>query len=138
RGLGNSLMPKNLDHTAIDDVHWVSAAEAFSATRILHRDHALYMGGTSGAAFLVARWWAEKNPDQKVVALFPDEGHRYQDTIYNDNWLRSNGFYHSHIADAPRLVDYPLKAGTEWSQILWNRRSYEDVVGSPFKEGASV
>lgn len=80
-------MPPNLDRTTFDGVHWVSDREAFAATRALHRRHALFMGPTSGAAWLVARWWARRNPDARVVVLLPDEGHRYQDTVYDDAWL---------------------------------------------------
>lgn len=42
RGLGNSLMPKNVDHSQFDEVHWVTATEAYQATRELHRNHALF------------------------------------------------------------------------------------------------
>ncbi|MDP9221686.1 MAG: pyridoxal-phosphate dependent enzyme, partial [Actinomycetota bacterium] len=59
RGLGMSLMPANLDHRVFDDVHWCSASAAYAATRQLHQRHALFMGPTSGAAFLAARWWAK-------------------------------------------------------------------------------
>jgi cysteine synthase A len=83
RGLGNSLMPPNVDHAAFDWVHWVGAPAAFRATRQLHRDHALYMGPTSGAAYLVADWWARQHPDSLTAVLLPDEGHRYQDTVYD-------------------------------------------------------
>ncbi|HEV7687313.1 MAG TPA: cysteine synthase family protein, partial [Acidimicrobiia bacterium] len=88
RGLGNSLMPPNLDHSAFDEVHWVSDREGFAATRALHRRHALYMGPTSGTAWMVASWKARADPDARVVVLLPDEGHRYQDTVYDDAWLR--------------------------------------------------
>ena len=37
RGLGNSLLPGNLDHTLFDEVHWCPAAEAYRETRRLHR-----------------------------------------------------------------------------------------------------
>jgi len=91
RGLGNSLMPRNVDHTAFDLVHWVGAAEAFRATRQLHREHALFVGPTSGAAYLVADWWARENPDSLTAVVFPDEGYRYQDTVYDDAWLEARG-----------------------------------------------
>ncbi|HEU0053829.1 MAG TPA: cysteine synthase family protein, partial [Longimicrobium sp.] len=84
RGLGNSLMPPNVDHTTFDLVHWVGAKEAFAATRRLHQEHALFMGPTSGAAYLVADWWARENPDTLSAVIFPDEGYRYQDTVYDD------------------------------------------------------
>ena len=128
RGLGNSLMPQNLNHAAFDEVHWVGAAEAFHATRVLHRRHALYMGGTSGAAYLVARWWAEQNPDANVVVLLPDEGHRYQNTIYDGAWLRDNGLGLSGLPEGPVTVDSPLGAERNWSSLPWGRRTFSEVM----------
>ena len=77
---------------------------------------------------MVAKWWAERHPDKRVVVLFPDEGHRYQDTIYNDQWLHDNHLWLSHLPNEPRLVTNPLDAGPEWSRFLWDRRTYEDVM----------
>ena len=136
RGLGNSLMPNNVDHTAFDEVHWVSAAEAFLATRLLHRTKTLYMGGTSGAAYMVARWWADQHPDARVVVLLPDEGYRYQDSIYNDEWLRANGLLAPSLPIEPQLISEPGQACSDWSCIMWRRRKYEEVVGAPFAVGA--
>jgi cysteine synthase A len=137
RGLGNSLMPKNLDHTLFDEVHWVSAAEAFQATRILHRDKALFMGGTSGAAYMVAKWWAERRPDANVVVLLPDEGYRYQATIYNDQWLHDQGILLTHLPSEPRLVAHPSEARRQWSRFEWGRRAYEQALGAAFVAGES-
>ena len=128
RGLGNSLMPKNVDHTVFDEVHWVSAAEAFRATRLLHQTKALFKGGTSGAAYLVANWWAMQHPDKRVVVLLPDDGYRYQETIYNDQWLHENNLWLTSLPLGPRLVANPIEAGPEWSRFLWNRRTYEEVM----------
>ncbi|HET9771861.1 MAG TPA: cysteine synthase family protein [Acidimicrobiia bacterium] len=122
RGLGNSLMPANLDHATFDEVHWVSDREGFAATRALHRRHALYMGPTSGAAWLVASWKARAEPDARVVVLLPDEGHRYQDTVYDDNWLRRHGLRLRRLPGRPVEVDTPADGGPEWSWLRWNRR----------------
>lgn len=138
RGLGNSIMPTNLDHSIFDEVHWVSAAEAFLATRILHRVHGLYMGGTSGAAYLVARWWAQQHPDARVVVLFPDEGYRYQETIYNDEWLHRQGIWLSELPVEPQSVAHPADAGPQWSSIQWNRRTYEQVLNGSLSSGGVV
>ena len=128
RGLGNSLMPANLDHTVIDEVHWVSDREGFAATRALHRRHALYMGPTSGAAWLVAQWKARLEPDARVVVLLPDEGHRYQNTVYDDTWLRRQGLRLRRIPSRPVEVDTPEDGRTEWSWLRWNRRPLDAVV----------
>jgi cysteine synthase len=134
RGLGNSLMPANLDHRAFDEVHWVTAAEAFLATRQLHRRHALFAGPTSGAAYMVARWWAERNPGSRVVMLLPDEGYRYQETVYDDGWLHANGVALEALPDEPLLVEDREGLPRRWTRFRWARRSYLEVVGTPWQE----
>jgi S-sulfo-L-cysteine synthase (3-phospho-L-serine-dependent) len=135
RGLGNSLLPKNVQHTTFDEVHWVGAAEGFMATRTLHQRHALYMGPTSGTAYLVARWWAQRNPDAQIVVLLPDEGYRYQETVYNNEWLHANNLWLNELPHKSRLVSKPSEAGPDWSHMMWRRRTYEDVLGVPYYAG---
>lgn len=137
RGLGNSLMPANLNHRTFDEVHWVTGPEGFFATRELHRSHALFGGPTSGAAFLVARWYAARHPGARVVVLLPDEGYRYQDTVYDDDWLRTNGVALDRLQDEPAVVDHPgeVPGRSCWTRIAWGRRSYEEVLGAAWREG---
>jgi cysteine synthase A len=130
RGLGNSLMPPNVDHTAFDLVHWVGAAEAFRATRDLHRKHALFMGPTSGAAYLVADAWARDNPDALGAVVFPDEGYRYQDTVYDDAWLEAKGLVLDALPREPVEWDHPHDGDDPWSFYRWGRRTYAEVMGS--------
>ncbi|HEX6371102.1 MAG TPA: cysteine synthase family protein [Longimicrobium sp.] len=131
RGLGNSLMPRNVDHTAFDRVHWVGAAEAFRATRELHRRHALFVGPTSGAAYLVADWWARQNPDQLGAVIFPDEGYRYQDTVYDDAWLEEKGARLDVLPREPVEWDRPHDGDDPWAFFDWNRRTFAEVMGGP-------
>jgi len=130
RGLGNSLMPPNVDHTAFDLVHWVGAAEAFHATRMLHREHALFMGPTSGAAYLVADWWARENPDQLGAVIFPDEGYRYQDTVYDDAWLAAKGLRLEALPRGPVEWDRPHDGDDPWSFHRWGRRTFAEATGT--------
>ena len=129
RGLGMSLMPANLDHRVFDDVHWCDAASAYLATRQLHQQHALFMGPTSGAAYLVARWWAKVNPGALTVVMLPDEGYRYQDTVYDDSWLQATGQLEPTVPDQPVLVDDPRFPQGLWACYDWQRRSYAEVLG---------
>ncbi|MCX4970689.1 pyridoxal-phosphate dependent enzyme [Streptomyces sp. NBC_00654] len=138
RGLGNSLVPPNVRHTAYDEVHWAGPTEVFRATRDLHARHALYMGPTSGAAFLVARWYAEQHPDAQVVALLPDEGHRYQDSVYQDEWLAARGFLDAPPATAPRTVTHPEQALGDWARMEWRRRSLDDALRAPGTDHAAT
>jgi cysteine synthase len=118
----------NLDHTLFDEVHWVTAAEAYKATRILHQKTSLFCGGTSGASWMVGRDWARKNPKARVVAIFPDDGYRYADTIYNDAYLAKENLYLADLPAFPREVGHPLEAHSSWSKMQWERRHYSDVV----------
>jgi cysteine synthase A len=131
RGLGNSLMPANVDHTAFDLVHWVGAAEAFRATRELHRDHALFCGPTSGAAYLVADWWARRNPDQLTAVIFPDEGYRYQDTVYDDAWVREQGAWLDALPPEPMEWARPRDGDDPWAFFRWGRRTFGEVMDAP-------
>ncbi|GHF69391.1 cystathionine beta-synthase [Streptomyces mashuensis] len=130
RGLGNSLLPANVRHDAYDEVHWVNAAETFRATRDLHERKALFMGATSGAAHLVAQWWAARNPGAKVVVMLPDEGNRYQETVYSEEWLHANGVLADRVPDAPHREDHPRSAGPDWSWMPWGRRTLDEVLAA--------
>lgn len=128
RGMGMSVLPANLDHRVFDSVHWCAASAAHLATRELHRRHALFMGPTSGAAYLVARWWAQRNPGALTVVMMPDEGYRYQDTVYDDGWLASVGQRDLPLPAEPKPVDLASAADGEWTAFDWGRRSYDEVM----------
>lgn len=127
-GLGSSIRMGNVNHTTFDDVHWVTAAEAYRATLELYGRHGVFAGPTSGAAFLVARWYAQENPDLQVVCILPDDGARYIDTVYNEDHLRGLDLKLSSVADRPVPVRHPDEAGPVWSTIAWRRRPLEQVV----------
>ncbi len=130
RGLGNSLWPANLDHTVFDDVHWCTASEAYAATRRLHAKHALFQGPTSGAAYLAAQWWAGRNPDSLCVVMLPDEGYRYQATVYDDAWLAENGHTDAAIPAEPVELTRVDQAQDRWSHLAWQRSEYGNMPGA--------
>jgi len=120
RGLGNSLLPRNVSHDAFTEVHWVNAAVAITATSGLLRHEALFRGPTSGAAFLVAEWIQRQHPDRTVVAVMADEGERYLDTVHNPRWRREHGL----VIDLPlEPVEVPTPAHAQavgtWSRMAW-------------------
>jgi cysteine synthase A len=130
RGLGNSLLPPNLDHTVFDEVHWVSAELAFASTHELHRTTAVYAGPTSGAAYLAARHLAERDAGT-VVVLLPDSGHRYVDTVYDDVWLGNNCPDLDPLAALPGRPDWVRQTpatGSGWQAVRWRRRLLSEVL----------
>ena len=123
RGLGNSLMPANLDHTTFDTIHWVNLNEAARGSLDLLRHEALFRGPTSGAAYLVGSWIKARHPSSSVAVIMPDEGERYLDTVYDPLWreLHASGA----AAETPSVVTTPAqaqRAGT-WSVMRWQRRN---------------
>ncbi|WP_416799146.1 cysteine synthase family protein [Ciceribacter azotifigens] len=123
RGLGNSILPKNLNHALIDDVHWVGAYPAFSATRNLYRSRAMFVGPTSGAATLVADWYARTHPQDIVAVIMADEGHRYLSTVYSDDWLNSQTGWPATTQPEPTELGEIKAAGeADWTCMRWARR----------------
>ncbi len=128
RGLGNARMPKNLEHECFDEVHWVHEKDAFLHTRMLHREKSLFCGPTTGAAYQVARWIARRNRDENVVFIAPDEGYRYQATVYNNRWLRKMGITDDVTTREPRKVTFLHQAMPPWSYLDWGRSSLQAML----------
>ncbi|MCT9000166.1 PLP-dependent cysteine synthase family protein [Chelativorans intermedius] len=131
RGLGNSLVPSNLRHEMVDEVHWVGAFPAFASAHRLHHDHALFMGPTSGAAALVAAWYARKHPDAVIFVILPDEGHRYQHTVYDDGWLAALEGWPAAVPDEPEtLARIEARGEGEWTRLVWHRKPLATMIGA--------
>ncbi|UZJ38336.1 pyridoxal-phosphate dependent enzyme [Prosthecochloris sp. SCSIO W1103] len=130
RGLGNSVIPGNVDHEAFDEIHWMDAREGYKATRHLHRIHGLFKGPTSGAAYWVARWYTAHHPDETVIALLPDNGYRYASSVYSDAWLLSNNLYLDQMSKEPDTVSFPAERTQGWTRLEWARRSLKEIITS--------
>jgi cysteine synthase A len=124
RGLGNSIRPGNVDYSLIDEVHWVEAGDAFCAARTLLHTYGLDLGGTSGAAYMVARHVAVANPEKSVVFFAPDRSERYLTTVFNRQWCAEQGLLVDAIPAGPYEVRHPLEAHGGWAKIQWNRRPF--------------
>jgi cysteine synthase A len=119
-GLGNSLVPPNVDPSMIDEVHWLSDSEAFSATLMLARDEKIFAGNSSGSAYGVARWISRYVPiGTNIVALFPDRGDRYFSTLYNAEYRAEKGVQLGELPEQPQAVEY----GTPVSSWAYTRLS---------------
>ncbi|MGM0345804.1 pyridoxal-phosphate dependent enzyme [Streptomyces sp. Adlamb9] len=118
-GLGNSLLPKNLDRSLIDEVHWLNDHEAFAATRDLAREQQIFAGNTSGSVYRVLGDLAERaEPGSRIVGIMPDRGDRYADTVYSDeHW------------DSHRLRELPAPGGPSvipvgQTALSWSRQPF--------------
>jgi cystathionine beta-synthase len=96
-GVGEDFLPTTLDFDVIDDTVQVTDREAFTMTRRLVREEGLFGGGSSGMALAGALKWlriggAQLTEEDIVVVLLPDSGSRYLSKVFDDNWMRENGF----------------------------------------------
>ncbi len=94
-GIGEDFIPKNLLFEYIDEVVSVNDKESFLAGRRMAREEGLFCGGSSGSAVAGALKYAKKAKLSKralVVVLLPDAGEIYLSKMFNDDWMRENGF----------------------------------------------
>ncbi len=107
RGLGNSIHPENLDVSLFDYISWVPAELAFEYTKRLYSEKSLFMGPTSGATYLVGKYFYGIHSAKKIVCNFPDEGYRYIDTVYDNNWIKENDVTFSEKSDVLTWIKDP-------------------------------
>ena len=93
-GIGEDILPKNVDFSVIDHFVKVTDKDAAIMTRQLSREEGLFVGWSCGSAVFGALEWAEDNlkDDDVMVIILPDHGTRYLGKIYNDNWMKDHGF----------------------------------------------
>jgi cystathionine beta-synthase len=92
-GLGDEFLIGCVDFDLIDDIYKITDKTAFRMTRELADKEAILAGGSSGATLWGCIDLAKKiDRPARIVTLFADSGTRYLSSIYNDDWLRENGF----------------------------------------------
>lgn len=92
-GIGQDFKPGTLHMKYIDDIVEVTDKESFLMARRLTREEGMFVGGSAGTAVAGMLKYAKNfKPDDVIVVLIPDTGERYLSKIYNDDWMRENGF----------------------------------------------
>jgi len=92
-GIGEDIIPENVDFDLIDTFEKVTDEDAAIYTRKLAKEEGIFAGNSCGAAIkglLQLKEHFSKN--DVVVVLLHDSGSRYIGKIYNDNWMREKGF----------------------------------------------
>ncbi|MGW4438788.1 2,3-diaminopropionate biosynthesis protein SbnA [Streptomyces sp. NPDC004596] len=110
-GLGMSMRPPLLDESFVDEVIRVEEADTIRTCHRMARRGFLFGGSTGTVVSGATDWLAEHGTSGiTAVAIAPDLGERYLDTIYQTNWLQD--LYGEHILDQvgdPVQVDGALR-----------------------------
>jgi cystathionine beta-synthase len=79
----------------------VSDKESFLWTRRLVREEGIFCGGSSGSAVAAAMRYCQKLPPERLaVVILPDSGSRYLSKVFDDKWMRENGFLETSWSEA--------------------------------------
>jgi cystathionine beta-synthase len=92
-GIGEDILPENVDFSLIDHFEKVTDKDAAVYTRKLAKEEGIFAGNSCGAA-VKGLLQLKHNFDNEdvIVVLLHDSGSRYIGKIYNDDWMKAQKF----------------------------------------------
>ncbi|CAA9196601.1 pyridoxal-phosphate dependent enzyme [Flavobacterium bizetiae] len=104
-GIGEDILPKNVDFSLIDGFTKVTDKDAAVYTRKIALEEAIFVGNSAGACIKGLLQLKEHfKPEDVVVVLFHDSGSRYVGKMFNDDWMRERGFLEENITKAEDVI----------------------------------
>ena len=114
-GVGASVRPPMLDPSYVDDVVQVSEPETVRTCHRLARRGFLF-GGSTGTVVSGAMGWMAQHraSDLTAVAIAPDLGERYLQTIYDKSWVEES--YGEDVLDTEASTRHPYRQAHDEQQ----------------------
>ena len=110
-GLGTSRVPELCRTDNIDEIVYVAEGDAVRACRHLARRYGLLVGGSTGSVVAAVQDLAPTLPSgATVVAIAPDLGDKYLETVFNDQWVTAT--FGSDVLVDRELVGSPSQIGS--------------------------
>ncbi len=104
-GIGEDILPKNVNFSLIDGFTKVTDKDAAVYTRRLAKEEGLFVGMSAGSAIKgVLQLKEHFSPEDVVVVLFHDSGSRYIAKIFNDDWMIEKGYLQPTFATVGELA----------------------------------
>lgn len=91
-GIGEDYIPSICNINIAKKAYTITDKEAFDTARALLKQEGIYAGSSSGVLLAAAlKYCREQGVAKRVLTLVCDGGAKYQDKLYNDNWMREKG-----------------------------------------------
>jgi cystathionine beta-synthase len=104
-GIGEDILPKNVDFSVIDGFTKVTDKDAAVYTRKIALEEGIFVGNSAGAVIKgVLQLKEHFKPEDVVVVLFHDSGSRYIGKMFNDDWMRERGFLEDEVTKAEDVI----------------------------------
>ena len=92
-GIGEDILPKNVDFSIIDKFEKVTDKDGAIMARRLAREEGIMVGYSAGSAVAGINQLKENlTKEDIVVVIFHDHGTRYVGKLFNDDWMKDQGF----------------------------------------------
>ena len=146
-GIGEDFVPEIADLTRVTVAYSITDAESFASARELLRAEGLLAGSSTGTALAAALKYARAQSEPKrIVILSPDSGNKYLSKMFNDDWMRDQGFLETaRIGDLRDIIGRRYDLGlavtlnpSDTLQVAYARMKLYDVSQLPVLEGDHV
>lgn len=143
-GIGEDILPKNVDFSLIDHFEKVTDKDAALMARRLAREEGMLLGYSAGSAVSGLLQLRDRlGPDDVVVVIIHDHGSRYVGKIYNDDWMRERGFLDEDLTvrdliRRKRSQDFQTIGADEPLREAYRKMKDLDLSQLPVVEGPSI
>jgi len=111
-GIGEDFLPTISDFTRISKAYAISDKESMLVGRELLSKEGILAGSSTGTLLAAAlKYCQEQTQPKKVLTLAADTGNRYLSKMYNDFWMRDQGFLETdQHGDLRDLIARPFES----------------------------
>ncbi len=137
-GIGEDFYPGAFDPAIVDRWFRVSDRDGLLTTRRITREEGILVGGSSGVAVFAALQLAKELDERAViVVLFADSGRSYLSKVFNDEWMRQNGFFERVLPASVRDVIKDREPGVPGMVVVAKSETVRSAIDTMQRYGIS-
>ena len=146
-GIGEDFIPSITDLSRVKRAYTIADEESFTTARALLRQEGILAGSSSGTLVAAAlRYCRESTTPKRVVTFVCDSGNKYLSKMFNDFWMRDQGFLSGPPqGDLRDVMGRSLEKGavvavspTDTLLVAHGRMKMSDVSQLPVLEGDRI